>query len=41
VGGQVITGGVVSSTVIVCVQNASLPQSSTALYVRVIVSGQL
>src|SRR5690606_40188283 len=35
--GQVITGGVVSSTVIVCTQSLALPQSSTAVHVRSIV----
>src|SRR5690606_41697740 len=41
--GQVITGGVVSSTVIVCTQSLALPQLSTAVHVRsiVYVSGQL
>jgi hypothetical protein len=34
-GGQVITGGVVSATVIVCVQVAWFPQGSCARYVRV------
>src|SRR5690606_282948 len=39
--GQAITGGVVSSTVIVCTQSLALPQSSTAVHVRsmVYVSG--
>src|SRR5690606_40266747 len=35
--GQVITGGVVSSTVIVCTQSLALPQLSTAVHVRSIV----
>src|SRR5690606_267186 len=35
--GQVITGGVVSSTVIVCMQSLALPQSSTAVHIRSIV----
>jgi hypothetical protein len=36
-GGQVITGGVLSSTKIVCVQLLELPQSSIARHVLVIV----
>jgi hypothetical protein len=39
--GQVITGSIVSSTVIVCVHSAQLPDASVALYVRVIVSGHV
>jgi hypothetical protein len=35
-GGQEITGGVVSVTVIVCVQLALFPQPSVAVHVRVI-----
>src|SRR5690606_40953694 len=35
--GQIITGGVVSSTVIVCTQSIALPQLSTAVHVRSIV----
>src|SRR3990172_8085756 len=37
--GQVAVGGVVSSTVIVCVQSVVLPQPSVARYVRVMVFG--
>jgi hypothetical protein len=37
-GGQVITGGALSSTKIVCAQLLELPQSSVALHVRVMVN---
>ena len=36
-GGQLITGGVVSVTVIVCTQLELLPQASVAVQVRVMV----
>ena len=39
--GQVMTGSVVSSTVIVCTQVAVLLQSSVAVQVRVMVVGQV
>src|SRR5512141_2231209 len=39
--GQVIEGGVGSSTVMVWVQEAVLPQESTAWYVRVMMRGQV
>ena len=39
-GGQVITGGVVSSIVIICTQVATLPQLSSAVHVLVRISGQ-
>src|SRR5512135_2239225 len=40
-GGQVIEGGVRSSTVMVWVQEAVLPQESTAWYVLVMMRGQV
>src|SRR5210317_1630294 len=40
-GGHVISGGVVSSMVMVCVHVAMFPQSSSAWYVRVITSGHV
>src|SRR5688572_15059964 len=39
--GQVRTGAIVSSTVILCVDSAKLPQSSVTRYTRVTVPGQL
>ena len=36
-GGQIITGGVISLTVIVWMQLAELPQASVAFHVRVMV----
>ena len=38
--GQVITGAIVSFTVMICVQIVVLLQLSSAIYVRVIISGQ-
>src|SRR5437762_12905511 len=38
--GQVRTGGIVSSTVILCVASPKLPQSSVTRYTRVTVPGQ-
>ena len=42
-GGQVMTGGVVSTTVMICTQLSLLPQSSSAVQVRVMMltAGQL
>src|SRR5688500_17400053 len=38
--GHVITGGVLSSTVIVCIQLAELPQSSVTVCIRAIIPPQ-
>jgi hypothetical protein len=40
-GGQIINGGVVSSTVIVCVHVVMFMQLSVALYVRTMTIGQV
>lgn len=40
-GGHVITGGIVSTTVIVCTQVALWPQASVACQVRLIIFGQV